>query len=88
MENGNDPPRIPFPTQEPGELPTLPPAPKEPPQPSPVPLDEPEAANRSYLRAWLFEPPFTSRDEQARSPSRIWATIVLSARGECTAYAE
>jgi len=51
MENGNDPPAIPFPTQEPGELPTLPPEQKEPPQPSPIPLDpddepEPEPPSR------------------------------------------
>ena len=41
MGNGNDPPTIPFPTQEPGELPTLPPEPKEPSQPSPIPIDDP-----------------------------------------------
>lgn len=41
MENGNDPPTIPFPTQEPGELPPLPPEPNKPPEPSPIPIDDP-----------------------------------------------
>jgi len=42
MENGtNEPPPIPHPTQEPGELPTLPPEPNEPPEPSLIPLDAP-----------------------------------------------
>ena len=39
---GNDPPNIPFPTQEPGQLPPLPPEPKEPPQPAPIPIDDPK----------------------------------------------
>lgn len=43
MENGNnDPPRVPQPMQEPGQLPPLPPEPKDPPKPAPIPLDEPD----------------------------------------------
>jgi len=43
MESGNnDPPRIPQPMQEPGQLPPLPPEPKDPPKPTPIPLDEPD----------------------------------------------
>jgi protein TonB len=42
MDNGtNEPPSIPHPTQEPGQLPILPPEPNEPPEPSPTSFDTP-----------------------------------------------
>ena len=56
MHNGNhDPPKNPYPTQEPGQLPPLPPEPSEPPQPNPIPIDVPPDEKQRESQSRQFE---------------------------------